>query len=502
MNTKYAIQKLTDKNFLVWSTQVQLVLEAKDLWKYVEDSYTPATSEAGKAKQRQERRQCLAEIVLNIDTKYVAAVMRKNSPKDAWNTLQEMHKSKCKASQLTLRKRLFGLEMDEDQTIRGFVESIHEIENELHMGGYEVSDSDKKLALLGGLLDEYEMVKTVLQGEENLSFEGMVARLEARQDEINRSDGKKGGAGSRHRSKGSAFVAHDSRKKGNKSCHLCTKQGHFVKDCFYNPQSKNYKPGLKPPEKVKTKLEQWKNRKSAEGGGSGDSASRASFAFMTSRKSSNDSMRNKWFLDSCASRHMTNQRDILHNFVDGQDDTVQTASEDTEMAIVGYGSVRLEQVVDGRRQIIELKDVAYMPGIRTNLVSLPLGQAAGITFEFPGGSNEMRARVGSETLMVGSRKTHTITELVGMTATRRKDISYSFFNAGSDDGEALMHKRTCHTAVDTLRRMIKSNAAEGLEVLASKKGGEHVCQECCAGKAKADTHKPHDKTVSTILMLR
>lgn len=50
------------------------------------------------------------------------------------------------------------------------------------MSGYEVSDGDKKLALLGGKQDDYEMVRMVLKGEEDLSFEGLLSRLEARED--------------------------------------------------------------------------------------------------------------------------------------------------------------------------------------------------------------------------------------------------------------------------------------------------------------------------------
>lgn len=65
-----------------------------------------------------------------------------------------MDNSNCKGSQLTLSKRLLGLQVEEEQTIGCFVECIHGIEKELQMGGYQVSDSDKRFALLGGLQNE------------------------------------------------------------------------------------------------------------------------------------------------------------------------------------------------------------------------------------------------------------------------------------------------------------------------------------------------------------
>lgn len=94
------------------------------------------------------------------------------------------------------------------------------------------------------------------------------------------------------------------------------------------------------------------------------------------------------------------------------------------MEIVGYGSIRLEQFVEGKTKIIKQRDVACMHNIRASLVSLPKGQAAGITFEFPGGSYAMQAVVGSEMLMVRYRKTHRITELVGMKATTTEYFTY------------------------------------------------------------------------------
>jgi len=70
MNTKYSIEKLTDKNYLVWAVQIELILESKGLWKHVENQ--DSVSEEGSEKTHREKRQCLAEIIFNIDSKFVA----------------------------------------------------------------------------------------------------------------------------------------------------------------------------------------------------------------------------------------------------------------------------------------------------------------------------------------------------------------------------------------------------------------------------------------------
>jgi len=144
MNTKYVIEKLTDKNYLVWATRVELVLEAKGLWRYVDGS--AVTENEDREKVHREKRQCLAEMILNIDSKFVAAVMNIKDPKDVWDRLKAIHKSRSNASQLTLRRRVLNLRMDENQTVRAYVNSIYEIKNELALTGHELSDDDKKFA--------------------------------------------------------------------------------------------------------------------------------------------------------------------------------------------------------------------------------------------------------------------------------------------------------------------------------------------------------------------
>jgi len=211
MNTKYTIEKLTDKNYLVWSTQIQLVLESKGLWKYV-DGTVLSSAGTDAEKEHRERRQCLAEMILNIDTKFVASVMTKREPKDVWDTLKAMHKSKSAANQLTLRRRVLHFRMERDQSVRSYVNSIYEIENELALTGYELSDEDKKFALLEGLHDGYNIMRTILQHETELSFEDMVSRLEAREDELLR-EGSGTAEEDRSIKKGSGFYIGRSKER-------------------------------------------------------------------------------------------------------------------------------------------------------------------------------------------------------------------------------------------------------------------------------------------------
>lgn len=474
------------------------------MWKTGGVSSGNATTE----KSRQESRQCMAEIVLNIDTKFVAAVMSKKEPKQVWDKLKQMHKSKSAASQLTLRRRVLTLCMDPAQSVRSYVNSIYEIENELAITGLELSNDDKRFALLEGLPEPYSIIKTILQHDTGLCFEEMVSRLEAREDELEREGS---GSARKQESTGASFMTGDGsrsnrsdhnflgkQKNGTKShskkCFICAKPGHFARDCYFNTKSQKYRSNLKPSQETKKRLENWLAR-TPDGVERRDEAQ---FAFMKT----DGCMSNTWFLDSCATRHMTHQRELLYDYSESTSGaSVMTAAKDVDMGVEGRGSLRLEQSVDGKINTIELRNVAYMPSIRTNLVSLNLVQAAGISIEYPASSTRMIAKRGDVTVMVGSRKNHNISELVGMRASGQVKQDSSFFNAGQNDGMKLMHRRACHTGVQTLNKMVSTGCANGLKQLQTQKVDYDVCNECCAGKATAVPHPRVEKQKRDILEL-
>ena len=496
MNTNYTIEKLTDKNYLVWSTQMQLVLESKGLWKFV-DGTASGRAATDANKDYRERRQCLAEIILNIDTKFVSSVMSKKEPKDVWDTLKAMHKSKSAANQFTLRRRILNLRMGEDQSVRSYVNKIYEIENELALTGYELSADDKKFALLEGLHEGYSVVRIILQNDTELAFEDMVSRLEAREDEISREKDSTLVEDESTRKRSSFYTGRgkvkqyqsNKRQHGERSklrCHICSKEGHKAFDCYFNPKSGQYKPHWIPSPETKERLQRWLNK----GRPARNQEGEAQFVFMTAE----DNIRGKWFLDSCASQHMTNERDVLFNFRDtNTEDSVSTAAEDVGMSIEGYGTIRLKQDVGGCVNVIELQDVAYIPSIRANLMSLSKAQAAGIRVEYPPNTIKMIAKKNGCVVMIGSRKEHNICELTGMKASNGNSLEHALFTAGKDDSMTLMHKRMCHSGVSVLENMIKLGAAEGLEELKSQEVKYNICDECCTGKATAVPHKRKEK---------
>eukprot|EP00171_Calliarthron_tuberculosum_P000063 IDg63t1 len=87
----------------------------------------------------------------------------------------------------------------------------------------------------------------------------------------------------------------------------------------------------------------------------------ASIAFMAS---TSKDIRNRWFLDSCCSSHLTNQRWALTDYKKShKHETVSTASDQASDKILGTGTIYVEQEIDGRTHKLKLNDVGFAPDL-------------------------------------------------------------------------------------------------------------------------------------------
>ena len=476
---KITITKLDGTNYLVWATQVEALLQARGLWQHIEDGVSvPSATEPTYAEFMKGRNMVRSAIICSLEPEYVPMVAAERDPKEIWNKLADMHKSKCTASVHSLRNRLLNIKMDQSASIRAFVNEICSIERQLAFAGKIIHEGDKKYALLNGLRQEYHVKKAILQERYDTSFEKMVSSLEMTEDELASKDRRSNGSSS----SGSAFITHGQKGTRTMKCWICERQGHKMCDCFYNPKSKKFKPTMKPSKKIDDNLRK-KNLLSGDGHQRKDECE---FAFMAQETSY---IQNKWFLDSCCSRHVTNSMDGMVNYKKlVQSESISCASEGESVQVIGVGNVWLKQVIDGKERVTMLKDVGYAPNCRTNLVSLTKAQRVGVEIVYKGGGSRMVATYNGRVVMHGDSKDTGISELTGMETAPGGRPNVAFFNAGEDDAMKLAHRRMCHTSVSMLRKMQEINAVHGLDAVKTTRNVGHICEACVDGKA---TNKPH-----------
>jgi hypothetical protein len=84
-----------------------------------------------------------------------------------------------------------------------------------------------------------------------------------------------------------------------------------------------------------------------------------------------------WYLDSGCSNHMVGNKDWLFDFDESFKDSVKLGN-DSKMMVMGKGNLKL--FINGKIHVIS--NVYYLPGLRTNLLSIGQMQQKNVTIVF------------------------------------------------------------------------------------------------------------------------
>ncbi len=90
-------------------------------------------------------------------------------------------------------------------------------------------------------------------------------------------------------------------------CWICEHEGQKMNDCFYKPKSKKYRSTMRPSKKIQEN----RSKRNLMSDNDDSKKNEFEFAFMAQEKSY---ITNKWFLDSCCSRHLANSKDAMLNY--------------------------------------------------------------------------------------------------------------------------------------------------------------------------------------------
>jgi len=74
-----------------------------------------------------------------------------------------------------------------------------------------------------------------------------------------------------------------------------------------------------------------------------------------------------WLIDSGASRHFTNHKEVLHNLIEKETNLEIVLGDNMKYPMKGVGNVSLK-LNQGNK--IHLQDVLYVPDLKKNLVSI------------------------------------------------------------------------------------------------------------------------------------
>jgi hypothetical protein len=224
----YSVEKLSEKNYSAWKFRVQLVLQDRGLWKYVEGAKADPPSDLKLRESWEEKdQQARAQILLTVSDTLLPAVRHTRTAKEAWVKVASVFEQKGLSAQVFLRRKLVNLRFEEGESMQTHLNTIRDIVDEL--AGINVIIKDEELAIitLCSLPSRFDSLIVSMESRpaNEITFDYVSNRLLGeyhRQSELSESS-------SSSSSESSALLA---RQFKSSKCVHCGRPGHTVQKCW------------------------------------------------------------------------------------------------------------------------------------------------------------------------------------------------------------------------------------------------------------------------------
>jgi hypothetical protein len=140
---------LAENNYGVWAVKMKIFMRAQGVWS--------AVANKGGVDEKMDQ-MALAAIVQAVPEAMVMAISEKETAKDAWDALQEMHMGEeriKKARVQTLKRELAGMYMGESEKVNEFALKVTTIVNEIRSLGTKVEETSVVEKILYSVPDKF-----------------------------------------------------------------------------------------------------------------------------------------------------------------------------------------------------------------------------------------------------------------------------------------------------------------------------------------------------------
>ncbi|KAL3683514.1 hypothetical protein R1sor_001536 [Riccia sorocarpa] len=437
MGESFAILPEQDKlqgsvNYVTWKWLVQSIMEQEDLWELVSTKDEEEDTKDEKLKKRKQKALTILKRSVNRDI--IHHLLDVKTPFECWTVLMSLYEVKNSATRWATFTDFCNLRMDAGTTIAEFMSKVRRIINQLAMNKDKPSDLMVIERVLAALPSDYDNVKRTIVLEDSVpTLEQLTGKLQLEE------------------SRGKLRAIIPSTTAAN-----VAKSNSISIDDHLDPAVKAFFTGLTEEDL---------------------NVLPSSLSVVSALSAQIEA---QWFLDSCASRHVTSNRDTLDQFKDGSMLTPVESAGGKSHKIAGSGNVIFD---DGEIKTI-VSDVLYMPDLQKNLLSV--GQLADknavIVFDSQG---FLVIRKGKTPLILakGKRERSSGLYVIDVNSWSPHDTSLNRAIQANltvlDPITRLWHSRMGHIAYSGLHYLSNSGVATGIPKIPLT---DSICPDCLWGK--------------------
>ena len=476
-------------DWTAWKVQMEDFLFGLDLWGYVDGTMKKPTPKDASKETVEERaartewekkdQSALIMIRMRVSKTLISLVMRCTTSTDAWKRLEKNFELKGILRVVQVRGKLLQARYGESDDMEEFLCSMVNLRETLTCLDQLLTEAEFSITLLTALPESWDVFVSSINHQNDLTdSDEIMSRIRQHASRINDPE--------------TSLIA---RAKQNSGCFQCRKQGHQKRDCPDRKKGKGKGKGGKDDRKKdgKGKKEEPKAMVATET--PGDALDTASNYAWTATDNPDMALvmieADGWIADTGTTVHVARR---FADFSDYRETPGGTLNGAGSTEILGRGTVFLEFEAEGRKTIVELRDVVHAPGCPHNLLSIGRMETGGHKVEVASGTMRIINAKG-RAYAIGRRAGNLYQMRANVIKRKLADVTYAANVARPVQKPTYdqWHQILTHMGMKAVIAMKKQGLVLGMEVDESVPPSDQ-CEDCVRGKQMVAPYPKRSET--------